>query len=60
MTKKKVDEEKELNFEYNILGDTFIGALFNMDGEDNDSSQNLIISMESGEIQNAMKNKNRK
>jgi len=59
MTKKKSqkDKLKEKNFEYNILGDVFLGELSNMSGEEDSSLQNLMISKESDKIQKSLRNK---
>ena len=46
--------------EYSIMGDAFIGSSFNMIGDLDNSSQNLIISMERDKIHKEIKNKGKK
>ena len=62
MTDKKNSNNKnnEKNLEYSIMGDAFIGSSFNMIGDLDNSSQNLIISMERDKILKGIKNKNNK
>lgn len=54
MTNKKT-KRKEKKLEYNIMGDTFLGQLSNMTGEDDESLQNFVLSMESNKIQKSLK-----
>ena len=58
MTDKKSRRNKidKKVLEYSIMGDAFIGAS-NMTGDLDNSSQNLIISMERDKIQKEIKNK---
>ena len=42
------------------MGDAFIGSSFNMIGDLDNSSQNLIISMERDKIHKEIKNKGKK
>ena len=58
MTDKKSRRNKidKKVLEYSIMGDAFIGSS-NMTGDLDNSSQNLIISMERDKIQKEIKNK---
>ena len=55
--KNKIDKNV---LEYSLMGDAFIGSSFNMIGDLDNSSQNLIISMERDKIQKEIKNKDKK
>ena len=55
MKNSKNNKDQEKNFQYEILGDAFIGSLFNMNEDIDNTSQNLIMSMESGKIQQEIK-----
>ena len=55
--KSKKDKKSEKNFEYEMLGNTFLGQISNVDGETDNSLQNLVMSMESDNIQKALKSK---
>ncbi len=52
-TKQQREEEKRL--EYNILGNAFLGDLFNMSEELDNTSQNLLMHLESDEIKRITK-----
>ena len=54
------NKSNKKNLEYNIIGDAFLGSLFNMSGDLDNSSQNLMMSIESDKIQEAMKITNKK
>ena len=55
MKNSKNNKDQEKNFQYDILGDAFIGSLFYMNEEIDNTSQNLIMSMESDKIQQEIK-----
>lgn len=55
MKNSKNNKDQEKNFQYDILGDAFIGSLFNMNEDIDNTSQNLIMSMESDKIQQEIK-----
>ncbi|SCH61580.1 MULTISPECIES: hypothetical protein [unclassified Romboutsia] len=52
-SKRQIEEEKRL--EYGILGDAFLGDLFNMSEELDNTYQNLIMHSESDEIKKIIK-----
>ena len=56
MTDKKARKNKidKKVLEYSIMGDAFIGSSFNMIGDLDNSSQNLIISMERDKIHKSL------
>ena len=62
MTDKKARRNKidKKVLEYSIMGDAFIGSSFNMICDLDNSSQNLIISMERDKIHKEIKNKGKK
>lgn len=62
MTDKKSKESKidEKSLEYSFMGDAFIGSSFNVDGDLDDSPENLIISMEMDRIKKDIENKDKK
>ena len=62
MTDKKARKNKidKKVLEYSIMVDAFIGSSFNMIGDLDNSSQNLIISMERDKIHKEIKNKGKK